>query len=98
MIEAGISSSYHIAKFFGLTDRIRQPEDKPMENLKPVSQAILASSPEPLVKAAPARKVRTAGDRRAEPRGQPSRRTVDINAVITRALTAAGLIKNGDPT
>jgi poly(hydroxyalkanoate) depolymerase family esterase len=26
MIEAGISSSYHIAKFFGLTERVRQPK------------------------------------------------------------------------
>jgi poly(hydroxyalkanoate) depolymerase family esterase len=98
LIEAGISSSYHIANFFGLTDRIRQPQDKAAENLKPVSQPILAPSPERLVKAAPARKVRGAGDRRAEPREQPSRRAVDINAVITRALTAAGLIKNGDST
>ena len=27
LIEAGISSSYHIAKFFGLTDRVHQPNE-----------------------------------------------------------------------
>ena len=27
MIEAGISSSYHIASFFGLTDRIHKPSE-----------------------------------------------------------------------
>jgi hypothetical protein len=26
LIEAGISSSYHIAKFFGLTKRVREPQ------------------------------------------------------------------------
>ena len=26
LIEAGISSSYHIAKFFGLTKRLRKPQ------------------------------------------------------------------------
>jgi poly(hydroxyalkanoate) depolymerase family esterase len=29
LIEAGISSSYHIAKFFGLTDRLHQPKAGP---------------------------------------------------------------------
>ena len=27
MIDAGISSSYHIASFFGLTDRVHQPSE-----------------------------------------------------------------------
>jgi hypothetical protein len=42
--------------------------------------------------------VRAAGGRRAEPRDQPRRRAIDISAIITRALTAAGLIKNSDAT
>ena len=29
LIEAGISSSYHIANFFGLTDRVHQPKAAP---------------------------------------------------------------------
>src|SRR5260221_9498046 len=34
LIEAGISSSYHIANFFGLTEWIRQPEVVPAEAAK----------------------------------------------------------------
>src|ERR1700687_189034 len=34
LIEAGISSSYHIANFFGLTEWIRQPEAAPAEAAK----------------------------------------------------------------
>lgn len=85
LIEAGISSSYHIANFFGLTERIHQPSEKP--------RTILASSPERPRETAPALKVRASGDRRAEPRDQPPRRAIDVGAVITRALTAAGLIR-----
>jgi feruloyl esterase len=84
LIEAGISSTYHIANFFGLTERIHQPK----------TVAALDHAPQP----APALTLRAAGDRRAEPRDQPTRRAIDVSAVITRALTAAGLIKNGDAT
>ena len=102
LIEAGISSSYHIAQFFGLTERIRQPQEgsreKPKESLDRVSPPILAPAPERAGKLAPAFTVRAAGDRRSEPRQQPPRRAIDVSAVITRALTAAGLIKSGDPT
>ena len=47
LIEAGISSSYHIAKFFGLTDWIRQPkspaEGSPAE--EPAKKMDIAESP-----------------------------------------------------
>jgi poly(hydroxyalkanoate) depolymerase family esterase len=93
LIEAGISSSYHIANFFGLTARVHQHQKTPKETLK----EILAPTPDrPLEVAVPALTVRAAGDRRAEPRDQPRRRAIDIGAVITRALTAAGLIREGD--
>jgi poly(hydroxyalkanoate) depolymerase family esterase len=84
LIEAGISSTYHIANFFGLTERIHQPR----------TVAALDHTPQ----TAPAPTFRAAGDRRAEPRDQPPRRAIDVSAVITRALTAAGLIKNSDAT
>jgi poly(hydroxyalkanoate) depolymerase family esterase len=93
LIEAGISSSYHIANFFGLTERIHQPKENPKTSL-----ALNLASPEPVPEIAAARTVRAAGDRRAEPRDQPRRRAIDISAIITRALTAAGLIKNSDAT
>jgi poly(hydroxyalkanoate) depolymerase family esterase len=84
LIEAGISSTYHIANFFGLTERIHQPK----------TVAALDHTPQTV----PAPTLRAAGDRRAEPRDQPPRRAIDVSAVITRALTAAGLIKNSDAT
>jgi poly(hydroxyalkanoate) depolymerase family esterase len=90
LIEAGISSSYHIANFFGLTERIHQP--------KATMEAILAAATERPRETAPALTLRAAGDRRAEPRDQPRRRAIDVSAIITRALTAAGLIKSGDTT
>jgi hypothetical protein len=87
LIEAGISSSYHIANFFGLTEWIRPPKAAPAETAKviPVSSPEPVSAPDlatvlwPL--ATPAR------------RSEPRRRTVDVGSVITRALTAAGLMK-----
>ena len=105
MLEAGISSSYHIAKFFGLTGWIRQAKpaptpklavaDSPSAKLIPVVSPLPSPLPIPLpnlgktvwpaAKAAPA----------SEPKRDPRRdnRVIDVNAVITRALTAAGLMK-----
>jgi hypothetical protein len=90
MIEAGISSSYHIAHFFGLTVRMREPRaaaaESPSARLIPLVSPI--SSPTPdfakawRPKEAPAQNP------------APSRsRTIDVSDVITRALTAAGLMK-----
>jgi feruloyl esterase len=83
LIEAGISSSYHIANFFGLTDRIHEARDVPAKT----------PPPEQVQDVNPAFKARAAKSRRAEPRDPPGRRAIDVNAVITRALTAAGLMK-----
>ena len=84
LLEAGISSTYHIANFFGLTERIHQPKTVAARDHTPQTVPTLT--------------LRAAGDRRAEPRDQPTRRAIDVSAVITRALTAAGLIKNSDAT
>lgn len=84
MLEAGISSSYHIAQFFGLTDAILQPKSALVD--KPAGTIDADVDVSPLV--------HVAGDRRAEPRQtSPRGRAIDVNAVITRALTAAGLLK-----
>lgn len=125
MIEAGISSSYHIAKFFGLTDWIRQAKpvaskpvaskpvaSKPAAALKPATAKLgVADSPSaqliPLVSPIPSplpiplpNLGRTAWstahvDPSPAPKQDPNkhRRMIDVNAVITRALTAAGLMK-----
>jgi hypothetical protein len=83
LIEAGISSSYHIAKFFGLTgwipDAAKKPEAKP----------IPARSPAPHL----ARSIRTVvAEQPAEPKREDAR-GFDLGQIITRALTAAGLMK-----
>jgi poly(hydroxyalkanoate) depolymerase family esterase len=99
LIEAGISSSYHIANFFGLTEWISAP--KPAQREIRPSSSKLAPANAPLSAAPPARTpdigvtLRPAATavRQAEPAA--SRRGVmDVSAVITRALTAAGLIKS----
>jgi hypothetical protein len=104
LIEAGISSSYHIANFFGLTEWIRQPKEAAKETAKTVSAAVAkqAATIMPAIDPAPATVPDLAKvlwplatlDRRSEPpRQPPRRRAIDVGAVITRALTAAGLMK-----
>jgi poly(hydroxyalkanoate) depolymerase family esterase len=93
LIEAGISSSYHIANFFGLTEWIHPPK------VAPTADSKAAKIPQPV---APALAVPdlsevlwplTTVNRRPEPSHQARRRGIDVGSVITRALTAAGLMK-----
>ena len=99
LIEAGISSSYHIANFFGLTEWIRQPKEATKvastEASKKAAKVISAAAPVsagvpdisavlwPLTTSKP----------HPEPPRQPKHRAVGIGTVITRALAAAGLMK-----
>jgi poly(hydroxyalkanoate) depolymerase family esterase len=103
MIEAGISSSYHIANFFGLTERVSQPNEagklSPADDAKPapkpaapvVPSAATASLQSPDLAATlwP----RTTLVRPVKPRRASKRNSIDVSSVITRALTAAGLMK-----
>lgn len=98
-IEVGISSSYHIAKFFGLTRRVHQT-DAPAEAaatgatgmatgerikpFPPVAPVTLQSPADSAVL-----ELRTAPASDSEP-AKP-RRTLDVGSIISRALTAAGL-------
>jgi poly(hydroxyalkanoate) depolymerase family esterase len=107
LIEAGISSSYHIASFFGVTEWMRQPREvaKPVPSPAPTQAA--QKIPEQAARKIPAVSPVSAGApdlgavlwpralpvRRTEPLRQPRRRAIDVGAVITRALTAAGLMK-----
>ena len=103
LIEAGISSSYHIANFFGLTEWIPRPKVAPKEASKPAftpasTQAAnivpaVASAPGAVPDLAAVLWPRPTLNRRPEPAGQSRRRPIDVGAVITRALTAAGLMK-----
>jgi poly(hydroxyalkanoate) depolymerase family esterase len=82
LIEAGISSSYHIAKFFGLTERIHKPKEAETSVVDHPSIVVL-----------PRRLTRPETADRPEHRNQARSRGIDVGAVITKALTAAGLMK-----
>jgi len=115
LIEAGISSSYHIAHFFGLTEWIPRSmvasASKKVVAAKVSKKVVAAEAP---MEAAPAMVAPTPAQvpdltavlwplttlnrgfepgRRPEPPHEPRRRGIDVGAVITRALTAAGLMK-----
>jgi len=104
LIEAGISSSYHIANFFGLTQWIgesklaakKQSANK--ASAKPSKAAaenipMAARTPAPMPDLTKVLWPLTTLNRPAEPPQKPGRRAIDVGAVITRALTAAGLMK-----
>jgi poly(hydroxyalkanoate) depolymerase family esterase len=113
LIEAGISSSYHIANFFGLTEWIREPkaasteaaQEVAKEATKEVAKEAATIIPPLAPTVAPVPDVtavlwplkilsqRPEPGRRPEPPRPPRRRGIDVGAVITRALTAAGLMK-----
>jgi len=103
MIEAGISSSYHIAEFFGLTNWIRQPKaatakpavaDSPSARLIPTVSPMQAPAYVPMPDISKVLWPLTTLEPRPESaESEPRRRSIDVGAVITRALTAAGLMK-----
>jgi poly(hydroxyalkanoate) depolymerase family esterase len=122
LIEAGISSSYHIANFFGLTEQIHQPKTAAKTTSKatskPASRAASEAASKVIARAvstgisrehagtiamtvpvpAPEPDLTTvlwprARPHHAEPQQAPRRRGIDVGEVITRALTAAGLMK-----
>jgi len=85
LLDAGIPSSYHIAEFFGLTRHVA-PRNAATATVELEVSTDAVPSP---VKQTP----RVQDDRRLTPRHTQGRRTLDISGTITRALTAAGLIK-----
>lgn len=98
LIEAGISSSYHIAKFFGLTRRVPQTRAQAEATAKNVLSIAAKERAKPFPAVAP---VTLQGPDLSEtlwPRTTPvcspvppkSRRGFDVSSVITRALSAAG--------
>jgi poly(hydroxyalkanoate) depolymerase family esterase len=118
LIEAGISSSYHIANFFGLTERIRQPKVEQNIEQTAAPKNTSKNSSKTTAKAAPTGVSRERAGTIAMtvpvpapepdlanvlwPRATPvhhakpqasRRRSIDVGGVITRALTAAGLMK-----
>jgi len=103
LIEAGISSSWLIAKFFGLTAWIRERKaaesklavaDSPSAKLIPVVSPIPTQVPVPTPDLSKVLwPLATLQPRPAPPKRKPRRRGIDVGALVTRALTAAGLMK-----
>lgn len=110
LIEAGISSSYHIANFFGLTEWIRPSREVAQETSKSTAKNAARNASRPGAVKTPKQPAKTApvipaqtpdlttvlwplaNLNRNPPR--PARRSgIDVSSVITRALTAAGLMK-----
>jgi poly(hydroxyalkanoate) depolymerase family esterase len=94
LIEAGISSSYHIANFFGLTDRVSVTSEatKPAPAAKVVRSAATESMQSTdLAATLWSRNHKPVRQHKPAPRAP--KRGIDVGAVITRALTAAGLMK-----
>jgi hypothetical protein len=95
LIEAGISSSYHIASFFGLTARII-PADQTVEPAvasKVVPSAATESLQSSVLAATLWSKTHKPVRQTKPVPHEPRRRGIDVGGVITRALTAAGLMK-----
>jgi len=91
LLDAGISSSYHIAKFWGLTQKSHDAvrEQAPSTHIRRDSEAAglyRLSPPEPSREQASASSAAEAKDHR-----QPS--PLDVSSVIAKALRAAGLMK-----
>jgi hypothetical protein len=98
ILEAGISSSYHIAKFFGLTGWIRDAKpalaESPSAKLIPaVSFMTPVAAPQPVDAAPPGRPVREARATKHQPTAKKRSVIGDVGAAISRALIAAGLMK-----
>ena len=105
LIEAGISSSYHIAKFFGLTSWIASARRR-LRNWRAPADPAGRADPGARSSIADARSVQSAlaaddfaaaplvaPEHKPRPESKPRRPGVDVGAVITRALTAAGLMQ-----
>jgi len=96
MLEAGISSSHRIARFFGLTEKARViVTPAPREDAVIIAQAAVALAEPPQVEIA----VETATPQwelEIAPVSEAQTRAGRLRRIITQALKAAGLIKPGD--
>jgi poly(3-hydroxybutyrate) depolymerase len=88
LLDAGIASSYHIAKFWGITGAAMPAAEVHKTNGVPVLQG------EPQRRPRPELVDLNMGEKR-NPRGGDERKAppIDIQGVITRALKAAGLLR-----
>ena len=83
LLEAGISSSYHIARFFGVTAEMRATVSAPKAESARLGPEDVEIIPDDRVE------ILDAKSRDLPPGDMP----IDVMAVITKALTQAGLMK-----
>jgi len=88
LLEAGISSSYHIAKFFRLTGAAHARAHDHQ-----VDQAGRASLVPDDVEIIPDERVEILNGKSDAPKFDAARGSIDVMAIITKALTSAGLMK-----
>lgn len=95
LLDVGISSSYHIATFFGLTGKVQAKAAKGVIEARDTARASLV--PDDRVEIIPDEKVEIldAKSARGKPRYQDTPRSgqIDVMSIITKALTSAGLMK-----
>ena len=88
LLEAGISSSYHIAKFFGLTGKVRVSVRESATARVQTGRASLV--PED-VEFIPDERVEILDGKSDDDAARAG--PIDVMAIITKALTSAGLMK-----
>ena len=95
LLEVGISSSYHIARFFGLSDTRRPVKSmkSDTETIVPAQQPRGGAATLPGSRALRGEVLHQEVDSSSKRGRTPYSSTGDINAVITKALKAAGLMK-----
>jgi poly(hydroxyalkanoate) depolymerase family esterase len=92
LLEAGISSSWHIAQFFGLTGEVRERAQEPAAIHEQAGRTPLAPDDVEII---PDERVEILNGKTDEPKFDDAPRAgpIDVMAVITKALTQAGLMK-----
>lgn len=96
LLEVGISSSYHIAKFFGLTGVARASERPHVADSQDDQVSLVPDDRDERVEIIPDDRVEILnGDAGAEPKYKHAKPegAIDVMAIITKALTSAGLMK-----
>jgi hypothetical protein len=89
LLDVGISSSHHIARFFGLTGAAHVQAEEPAREEATFPAPPVADD----VEIIPDERVEIL-DGKSEPKfGNAAHGRVDVMAVITKALTSAGLMK-----
>jgi len=95
LLEVGISSSYHIAKFFDLTGKVLAKAARGVNEAPDAARASLV--PDDGVEIIPDEKVEILNGKsaRGKPKYEDRPRTgqIDVMSIITKALTSAGLMK-----